>query len=359
MTLNLAFTGGDWERIERVWSAWWAGELDRPLIMVEGREHPSVEYYPHVFADLSPADVIAQHTPNLEAMRWYGDAFPKCHLNFGPGITAGFVGARVIYTPLSTWFEPAEDLELKDIHPRYDPDNAWWVRVRETTIQAVEQWEGRVAVSHTDLGGNLDILASLRGSSELLLDLYDAPHEVDRLVGEILDLWLRYYRELDAIIRPACRGTTPWAPVWSPGTAYMLQCDLSCMFSPAMFERFALPDLDACCAALDHAFYHLDGPGALPHMDALLAIPQLRGVQWVPTDRRPGTAEWLPLLKRIVDSGKLCQIYVSAEEALNVVSHIGGKGFALYVNDRMEADEASAFLRETAAADVSRAQHGM
>jgi 5-methyltetrahydrofolate--homocysteine methyltransferase len=356
METRIHFAETDRERIERNWHAWWMLELDRPLIMVEGREHPAVEYYPHVFADLPPEDIITQHTPNLVAMRWYGDAFPKAHLNFGPGIVAGFLGARVLNTPLSTWFEPAEGLDLEDIHPRYDADNAWWARVREVTIQAVEQWEGKVAVSHTDLGGNLDILASLRGSSRLLFDLYDRPEEINRLIGEVTGLWLRYYRELDAIIRPACHGTTPWAPIWSPGTTYMLQCDLSCMFSPDMFECFVLPDLNACCEALDHAFYHLDGPDALPHLDALLAIPRLRGVQWVPTDRRPGADEWLPLLKRIVDSGKLCQVYVSAKEALNIVRHIGGKGFALYVNDRMEAEEASAFLREMAAVDVSQTQ---
>jgi hypothetical protein len=345
VTITLAFRESDWERVESAWGAWWARELDRPLIMVEGRTRPDIGDYPRVFDDIPPEDVIAQHTPNLKAMRWYGDAFPRCHLNFGPGIVAGFLGARVMPTPLSTWFEPAHELSLEDIHPRYDPDNPWWVRVKAVTRQAVAQWGGLVAVSHTDLGGNLDILASLRGTQRLLMDLRDQPQEVARLVEQITALWLRYYGELERIIRPACRGTTPWAPVWSPSTTYMLQCDLSCMFSPNMFHRFVLPDLNACCTALDHPFYHLDGPGAIVHLNMLLEMPDLAGVQWVPTDRKPGEARWFPLLKRIIDSGKLCQIYVSAEEALEVVRNLGGKGFALYINDRMPAEEARQFLR--------------
>jgi len=128
MPINIRFTDSDWERIERDWSAWWTHELERPLVMVEGRELP-IEEYPPVFADIPAEEVIAGYTPNIEAMRWYGDAFPRCILNFGPGMVAGFLGARVRPTPISTWFEPAVELELKDIHLTYNPDNTWWQRV--------------------------------------------------------------------------------------------------------------------------------------------------------------------------------------------------------------------------------------
>ena len=47
--------------------------------------------------------------------------------------------------------------------------------------------------------------------------------------------------------------------------------------------------------------------------------------------RVPGHQNWLPLLKRIRDGGKLCQIYVSPANALTVAKEIGGKGFAFYI----------------------------
>ncbi len=46
----------------------------------------------------------------------------------------------------------------------------------------------------------------------------------------------------------------------------MLQCDFAYMISPQMFERFVLPDLTACCEALEHGFYHLDGKGQIRHL---------------------------------------------------------------------------------------------
>jgi hypothetical protein len=98
------------------------------------------------------------------------------------------------------------------------------------------------------------------------------------------------------------------------------------MISPQMFARYVMPDLEACCAAMDYAFYHLDGKGQLVHVDALLSLSRLRGIQWVPGYGKPPCEEWLPLLKKIRDTGKLCQVTVTPEGALAIIRELGGKG---------------------------------
>ncbi|MGE5598453.1 MAG: hypothetical protein ACM3XS_03660 [Bacteroidota bacterium] len=356
MAVNLHFTEEDWARVERDWAAWWAGELPRPLVMVESVDPVRAANLPP-FVDFAsnfplhvPADEVLDHyQAHLEARRYHGDAFPKWWPNFGPGIAAGFLGARVHSVPETVWFEPAEEIPLESLHFRYDPENPWWRRVYDLTARAVERWGGMVSVAHTDLGGNLDILASFRTTQRLLLDLYDAPEEVARLAGEITRLWLRYYDELHALIARAGRGTTPWAAIRSAGRCYMLQCDLSYMISPAMFERFVLPDLAACCDRLDHGFYHLDGKGEIPHLDMLLSLERLRGIQWVPGDGAPPPEEWLPLLKRIRDAGKLCQVFVSPAGARRIARELGGQGFVFHVGLARTADEAEDLARTIAA----------
>jgi hypothetical protein len=129
-----------------------------------------------------------------------------------------------------------------------------------------------------------------------------------------------------------------------PGSGYMLQSDFSYMISPRMFERLVLPDLTACCDTLDYAFYHLDGKGQVKHLDMLLAIERLRGIQWIPGDGAPPPEEWIPLLKRIRHGGKLCQLYVTPEGALKIARELGGKGFAFCIGNGayLTADEAMA-----------------
>ncbi|MCP4166302.1 MAG: hypothetical protein GY759_10460 [Chloroflexi bacterium] len=352
MTIDLHFDEADWQRVQQAWTSWWAGELTRPLVMIEGMD-PDSEHVKHAAPDFTsnfgldvPADhVLDCYQARLQATHWYGDAFPKWWLNFGPGIMAGFLGAEVHCVPDTVWFTPAKEAAIAEIDIVYDAGNPWWLRVQELTQLAVQRWGDRVAIAHTDLGGNLDILASLRDTQQLLFDLCDDGDEVVRLVGEITTLWVRYYDELAGIITQGRGGTTPWAGIWSPKTCYMLQCDFSYMISPQMFERFVLPDLAACCDHLDHAFYHLDGKGQIPHLDMLLSLERLRGIQWIPGDGAPPPEQWMGLLKRIRDAGKLCQLYTSPEGAKRIVQELGGQGFAFYIQKEMQPDQAANYLR--------------
>ena len=114
-----------------------------------------------------------------------------------------------------------------------------------------------------------------------------------------------------------------------------------------MFERFVLPDLEACCSEMDYAFYHLDGKGQLVHVDSLLSLSCLRGIQWVPGFGKPRCEEWLPLLKKIRAAGKLCQLTVSPQGALRIIRELGGKGFAFVIDEpQLTPAEGRAFLEE-------------
>src|SRR5690606_18184436 len=106
---SLHFTDDDWARIERDWAAWWAGELPRPLVWIEGPAQQVAHLSPEALARFTddnlylsdfgldtPAEAVIDHlTACLEHTRFYGDAFPKWWVNYGPGIVAGFLGAEV------------------------------------------------------------------------------------------------------------------------------------------------------------------------------------------------------------------------------------------------------------------------
>jgi 5-methyltetrahydrofolate--homocysteine methyltransferase len=357
MVIRQVFRDEDWARVERDWTAWWAGDLDRAMVIVQGKGELQSDQsrnitWANTFGNTLqfPLDqlldvVIGFYQGHLQAQRYYGDAWPRWWPNFGPGIVAGFLGARVDYAPETNtvWFHPNEPLSIGDLELVYDASNTYWQRVLGITRAMVERVGDRVTIGLTDLGGNLDILASLLTADQLLFALVDAPEEVERLAGELTRLWISYHRQLHDIIIEAGRGVTGWAPLWSPGRSYMLQSDFAYMISPQMFERFVLPDIAACCDYLDYGFYHLDGKGQIPHLDMLLSLDRLRGIQWIPGDGQPPPETWMLLLKRIRDAGKLCQLYVSPEGASKIVRELGGRGFALQVRDPMTKDEAERF----------------
>ena len=167
------FTDQDWDRIEGDWSAWWAGELERPMVMIEehapppGADMPDLADWfrilPAHFALGAPASqVLDYYEIFLSARCYYGDAWPRWWPNFGAGIAAGFLGCDVYAEPDTVWFSPSEEVAAADMHLAYDAENEWWRWVKELTVAAIERWGDHVAVAHTDLGGNMDILASLR-----------------------------------------------------------------------------------------------------------------------------------------------------------------------------------------------------
>ena len=356
MGINLKFNEEDWERIERDWTQWWTGELDRPMVIMENPFVFSIpQHMTREFMLEKPVDeVLDEYQALLEARQFFGDAWPRWWANFGPGIMAGFIGAEVHATPdtATVWFEAAERGPIEDLSLKYDAENVWWRRIVDLTSGAAERWGNKVCLAHTDLGGNLDILASFRTTEQLLFDLYDSPEDVVRLVDEITSLWVRYYDELYEIINKTGRGTTPWAPIWSPGRCYMLQSDFCYMISPEMFERFVLPDLETCCNGLDHAFYHLDGPGQIRHLDMMLSIKNLKGIQWIQGDGQPPPHEWLSLLKRIRDGGKLCQLYVTEDWARTIAKEIGGRGFVFYILSFIDSqEEADSYLKVLSSED--------
>lgn len=340
--INLTFTNQDWQRIERDYTAWWAGELERPLIYMMGHAEGSeavrrdAPHMPgHLPLDLPVEECVNRYTRKLECTRWYGDGFPFWWLDFGPGVLTAFAGLSKMNASIeygTIWFDPLEIRELDDLRIAYDGNNPLWRHVKELAAAAIRRWGKQVCVGYPDFGGNLDLLAVLRTTDTLLLDTMDEPGKLGQACQQMTRLWLRYFKEFHELTGGG-RGYSSWGPTWAPGSTFMLQSDFAYMIAPHMFDEFVIPDLEACCEAIDYPFYHLDGKGQLAHLDLLCAMKNLRGIQWVPGAGVPPAVDWPEVIQKITDSGKLCQIYATPEEAVRYLKDHDGKGLQIWVTD--------------------------
>jgi 5-methyltetrahydrofolate--homocysteine methyltransferase len=334
--MKIRFTDEDWDRIEREWSLFWEGEQKRPMVLIECWDNSTepvqerescIPQYPR---EMSAEEVIDIETRHFEGIHFFGDAFPKFFMNFGPGSSAVYFGSNSTVQLDTVWFE-ATNKELEEISFEIDRENYWYKRTHAILDAALNKWIDLIQVTFTDIGGNLDILASLRGSHKLLIDLYENDEILAQRVRELTSAWLEIYQEEGKKIQRVSHGTASWGPLFSLGTTYMLQSDFSYMISPEMFELFVLPDLTTCCDFLDDPFYHLDGKGQLPHLDMILSIEKLKGVQWIPGEGQPEPEDWMDILKKIRDGGKFCQVYVLPEGALRIKNDLGGEGFVFCI----------------------------
>jgi len=173
------------------------------------------------------------------------------------------------------------------------------------------------------------------------VDLIEHPGEIKRAQRKLLDNLVVIYERL-ADMHPQQEGSSGWLGIWCPGRRSLtMQSDVSCMLSPAMFEEFIAPELEELSAWLDGSTYHLDGPGALQHLDRLLALKRLHAIQWTPGTGTPGGLYWLDLFKRIQAGGKGVIIILPYEEVETAVRELKPEGlFILTGAPSVDAAEA-------------------
>ena len=343
--MNLDFDSSRWAAVEAAHADWWLRPDAAPIIHLTstGRDPGRVEpgLPSHGFTsfyglDVSPEAIADRMVYDLESMHFLGHAFPWVLPNFGPGVIAAFLGLELVNGEGTVWFETPPGQELRDIRPQFDRDNPWFQRLCAIYRALAELIDGLVQLAMTDLGGNLDIAASLRGTEDLLMDLYDDPEGVESLVQVAHEAWWQAFDELSAVIQLGHPGHSSWTPIYSREPFYILQCDFSYMISEDAFRRFALPEITASCRRLPNSLYHLDGPGAFKHLDALLEIPELKGIQWVPGAGQPGITEFPDVYRKIKAAGKRIQFFAHQDpldwRALEVLAgQLGGpEGLMMY-----------------------------
>ena len=321
--MPIDFAPERWTAIRDTYRAWWAGELDRPVFQCSlhgrdpGRPEPDIPSYG--FTSFYDASVSADHIVdrwdyNLSHMKYIADGFPTVRPVFGPGVMAAFIGADLVNGEGTAWFVPREIQDIAEIEFEYVAGSVWQRRIEDILRAAAHRWQGQVCVGLTDLAAAADVLSTFRPSEALLLDLYDHPEDVKRLTWAIHDLWWGYFADLKRAEGDTSPGYTDWALIYSEAPYSMLQCDFSYMIGPAMFDEFVKPELEAMCKRLTNTFYHLDGPGQLPHLDSLLDMDDLDGIQWIPGAGQPGADKWPDVYRRVRAAGKLVQVYTSQSD---------------------------------------------
>ena len=177
---------------------------------------------------------------------------------------------------------------------------------------------------------NLDILSQMRDPQTLMLDLMEHPRWVKKCMTQINRVYFDAFDRMYDKVKGAGGGNAFAAfRIWGPGKTAKLQCDASAMFSTAMFEDFVVPALTEQCRWLDYTLYHLDGTQAVHHLDSLLRIDALDGIEWTPQAgiEPGGHARWYPMYKKIVDAGKCVQpIGVRPDEVKPLLDACGSDG---------------------------------
>lgn len=276
------------------------------------------------------------------------DMLPVANTQLGPGSLAAILGGVFEGGEDTIWIHPnpnfTDDITFNPTHPNY--------LLHKNLLKACKaKAQGHYYVGMPDLMEGLDVLAAIKGTDKVLLDTVMQPEVLERQMQQINDIYFRVFDELYDIIREGDEMAFCYFSSWAPGKMSKLQSDISTMISVDDYRRFVQPFIREQCQKIDYTLYHLDGVGAMRHLDALLEIEELNAIQWTPGVGEPqgGSPKWYDFYNKILAAGKsIMACWVTLDELKPLLDHIGGEGVHIemdFHNER-EVEQAMRIVEE-------------
>ena len=265
----------------------------------------------------NPQRIVDRYRYFCQTHAFLGESFPNLNIDFGPGSLASYLGSEIGFKEDTVWFNKC--LDGWDGVPKltFDPENKWFKKHLQLAKDCQALAGDDFYVDMPDLMENIDVLASLRGAQDILFDLLDEPEMIGERIQEVTDIYYEYYDRFYDVIKDEEGGNAYTVfQIWGPGRTVKLQCDFSAMMSPEDFRKYIQPSLRSQSENVDHALYHLDGPAAIKHMDALMEIEGIDALQWTSGDAGPdGTLpDWDVIYDKAIAAGKSIWVKVYSGE---------------------------------------------
>lgn len=324
----------DWPEARERLTHWWRGEqTDRVPALITAPRQPATpratcSRVPDKYTD--PAVVFQNLDARLESTFYGGEVMPSHWVHLGPVPLSGIMGCGMHFREDTVWHAPCRDSwdHIEDL--AFDRSNRWYHLLRDITRASLERARGEYLVSGQGFGCVSDVIADMWGTERALEAMVERPADVRAVTAKLVEISKALYDELDALARPYQDGSFDWLSLWAPGRMWTLQSDLCCMVSPRMFRDLILDELRQEAEHVDYAFYHLDGPGAIRHLDALLEIEALDGIQWVPgAGASADPMDWIDLFRRVQAGGKKLLIYCPPERVRTLLKTISPRDVCL------------------------------
>ena len=344
----------DWEkRIERTDAFWDREIIDRPMASMVFRKNdsrhprPKPKSYPSLSEQWMDSEYLAECAlADVMNTEYAGDALPLAWPNLGPDVFAALLGCELEFGETTSWSSPILDEWGEAEHIGFSEENSYHEKLIEMTDALLETGKGRFYSGLTDMHPGGDAIAALRGPQMLNIDMAENRGRVKSLREMVDRIYMRvfdfYHGKLTAARQPA----TTWCSIVSSRKWSVVSNDFSCMISKEMFDDVFLPGIVEECRFLDASLYHLDGPGALRHLDSLLDIADLDAVQWVPGEGNGRASDWMHVYKKMQAAGKGMQISLALNEIDFFVENLRPEGLWLGIYGVEDVATAESVLRK-------------
>jgi len=342
----------DWERrLERQDAFFGCEVLDRPLVAISlwrpdrrfrkpGKTHATLR---ERWMDTQYVADMALHT--VMNTEYLGDALPHCYPNLGPEVFSAFFGCELEFGEETSWSVPILYDWANVGRVRFSEDNTYWRKINELTDALLVAGQGRFYTGMTDFHPGGDAIAAFRDPVQLNYDMIEHLDDVKALLPYVTEVYLKVFDHFYRKLRGANQAISTWTSIVSSKKWLVPSNDFSCMISPRTFDDVFLPSIIEECRHYDASLYHLDGPGALKHLDSLLAIKELSAIQWVYGAGRGRASDWLWVYQKCQAAGKGVEIHITPDELDTIMDNLRPEGVWLGIDGVRDREEADSLIK--------------
>ncbi|HEY0866838.1 MAG TPA: hypothetical protein VGE01_05655 [Fimbriimonas sp.] len=313
--------------------SWWKCENEAPLVDIrvpQPYDPPRKSYPSQRGAWLDFGGRLERFEEDCRHTDFVADSFPAFNPNLGPDLLSTLWGTQIQFAPDTSWVSPIARSCEEVLDLRADFGSPFWQEALRFTRMSLERGQGKWLTCFHDLHPNADIPSALIGPETLCLEFADDLNAARKAIESVTPDCVRAYETLHGMIAETGQPSLTWLPAPHRGRMYVPQCDFSAMISTDMFVEAVLPSIRAELEATDRGIYHLDGPDALRHLDVLLEIPEIHGIQWVYGAGNGPALRWAHVYQRIQKAGKCMQILAETPEDALALHRILGPEGVLY-----------------------------
>jgi hypothetical protein len=227
-----------------------------------------------------------------------------------------------------------------------DWESPYLKKLHEMTDALLEIGRGKFITGMPDWHPGGDAIAAFRDPQNLALDMIEHVDEVKQLLSRLETDYFQVYDLFYHKLRGAGQPISTWLSLVCDEKYYIPSNDFSIMISTTMFEDIFLPGLIRECQFLDRSIYHLDGPGALRHLDCILSIPELDALQYVPGASNEGYHKWVEVYHKAQAAGKAIEVFCTFQELDKVMETLDPHGVYLNISNVPSREAGETMLKQ-------------
>jgi len=245
----------------------------------------------------------------------------------------GILGAKVRVLPgnligeeLNLSWEECKTINI-------NKQNPWFKKYIEFTEALIKKSNGNFPVSHVAFRGPSDLLGFLRGNTQAILDLIDAPEKAVELLWQLSDIFIEITEEVWKVIPLFYGGYfDAMYQLWAPGPIVRMQEDATALYSPKLYRKFIQPIDRKIASKFSNSFIHLHSTSMFL-LEAFLEIDEIKCYEINNDEGGPEIKKMIPYFKMVQKAKKplIIRGAFTKEDIKLLMDSLKPQGLYLYI----------------------------